>query len=133
MHLPRTGMVGVLPSESYSYTSVPRVLPAGSIATPRYAASRKDGTNCSLALFGNFAHAELRPWESSISVPRLFGRPRDFEVHNPKTFDVQSPLGPVSHRHPARRAWSGRAPPTPESRGSRARSGAAPAPGSRAG
>src|SRR5215208_1603787 len=52
MHLPRTGRVVVLASESYSYTSVPSVLPAGSIATTRYAASRKDETNCSLALFG---------------------------------------------------------------------------------
>src|SRR5215217_8422191 len=133
MHLPPTGRVVLLASESYSCTSVPSVLPAGSIATTRYAASRKDGTNCSLALFGNFTYAELRPWESPISVTRLFRRPRDLEVHNHKTFDVPPPLGPVSHRHPARRAWPGRAPPTPESRGSRARSGAAPVPGSRVG
>jgi hypothetical protein len=51
----------------------------------------------------------------------------------PTPSEGRSLLGPVSHRHPARGAWPGRAPPTPESRGSRARSGAAPGPGSRAG
>jgi hypothetical protein len=39
----------------------PGVLPAGAIATARYVAPRKGGTASNLALFGNFAYAELRP------------------------------------------------------------------------
>jgi hypothetical protein len=37
----------------------PGVLPASSIAITKYVASREDGAVRSLALFGNFAHAEL--------------------------------------------------------------------------
>jgi hypothetical protein len=36
-------------------------MPTGSIASISYVASRGDGTVCNLALFGNFAEAELRP------------------------------------------------------------------------
>jgi hypothetical protein len=42
-----------------------------SIATASYVASKEEGTDCSLALFGNFTYAELHPCETLLSAPSL--------------------------------------------------------------
>src|SRR5215217_2066966 len=72
----------------------------------------------------------LRPPESSVFSRSPVTLPAAARANSERG---RSLLHPVRHRHPPRDAWPGRAPATPESRGSRARSVAAPAPGSRAG
>ena len=61
MHSPWTSIPALIASKSHSYTSAAKCAARRFFRYTSYVASRKDGAICCLALFGNFAYAEVHP------------------------------------------------------------------------
>src|SRR5215203_7259057 len=64
----------------------------------RYVSLRVEGKVCSLALFGNFTYAELHPKETLLSPLCLRWHPRELDVQNLRSRQVNAASGGLPAR-----------------------------------